>query len=97
MKYRIQTVLKDTLRRFELEELSKPKQDQKPVPTITDIAEKTGYSRNAISNLANDNRTLVDLAMVGAIVTHLVAGGFTVGIQDIFQIVPDTEPTQPTE
>ena len=68
MKYRIQIVLKDTLRRWELGELSKPVNDRRAVPNLTNIADGTAYSRNAISNLANDNRVNVDLQIVAAVV-----------------------------
>jgi DNA-binding Xre family transcriptional regulator len=82
----IHVTLKDCLRRLELIELGKPAHERRPVPNVTELADAAGVSRNAMSNLVNNNRQRIDLSILEGVVQELRRRGFEVDVADLFAI-----------
>jgi DNA-binding Xre family transcriptional regulator len=70
----------------------KPAHQRRSVPTITELADTIGISRVALSNLANDNKKLLNAETLGAVLTELRRRGFKTELSDI--LTAYAEPTE---
>lgn len=68
-------------------EVAKPVEQQKPVPSLTDLAEVSGLNPSAVSKYANNRVTGLNRKVLGAIIHELRLRGFPCDVGDILRYV----------
>ena len=76
-------VLKSFLERLEELERSKPAEQRRDVPSISELASELGIHRVTLSNIANGNTQDLNLRTGGRIITALRRRGFAVDVSDL--------------
>jgi len=76
-------ILKSYLNRLDAEEKAKPKGEQRPVPTLSEIAQDIGLSRNAMSNISTNTLRQLTLKTGGKIIAAVRRRGFPMEVSDL--------------
>lgn len=76
-------VLKSFLERLEELERSRPADQRRAVPSISELAAELGIHRVTLSNIANGNTQDLNLRTGGRIMTALRKRGFIVEVADL--------------
>ena len=64
-------------------ESAKPKGEQRPVPTLSEIAQDIGLSRNAMSNISTNTLRQLTLKTGGKIIAAVRRRGFPMEVSDL--------------
>ena len=84
----IKVTLQDHLKRLEVAELSKLPNNRKKIPSLPDLAEAVGVTRQAMHNLATNRVTLVNLTILSAVLSELRRQGFPTDVSDVLVAYP---------
>ena len=76
------------LRRLRAIEGRKPENKRRNVPTMTELAEVAGVSRNSLSRIVRGRTKSLNLEIAGAIMTEMWRRGFLVEPNDLLSFEP---------
>lgn len=81
--------LKSYLASLEEEERTKPSQDRRRIPTITDLAKHIGISRIQMQRIASGNISSLKLDVADRIITEMRKQGFPMDVGDLIGYRPE--------
>lgn len=76
-------VLKDYLTQLTTLESRTPREKQRDVPTISELADSIGVHRVTLSNIANNKTTSLNLGLAGKIIEEMNRRGFPMTETDL--------------
>jgi DNA-binding Xre family transcriptional regulator len=83
--------LKEHLTALEKAENDKPPLHRRHVPTIPELAEAAGMSRQALYNIINGQIKQINLETLASIIDALTIRGFSVDVPDLIKTYPKSE------
>jgi DNA-binding Xre family transcriptional regulator len=86
----VHITLDDHLKRLEVAELAKLPNERNFVPTITELAEVAGITRQAMHNFATNRVKLVNLEVLSVVISELRRRGFSVEVSDLLIAYPSS-------
>lgn len=86
----VQVTVDDYLKKLEVVELGKLPNERNPVPTIADLAEAAGMTRQAMHNFATNRVKLVNLEVLSIIISEIRRRGFPAEISDLLTAYPSS-------
>lgn len=87
----IRVTLSRYLDRLRAEEEAKPRAEQRVVPTIPEIAEAVGTTRQGLHRMESDESKLANLITLTSVYHQLRAWGYDVQVGDLIGFVTEDE------
>jgi DNA-binding phage protein len=84
----VQMTLTDHLKRLDVAEFSKPLGERRPIPTIAELAEAAGMSRQGMYKLASNRVASVRFEVLASIMMELRQRGFPTDVSDLITAYP---------
>jgi DNA-binding Xre family transcriptional regulator len=84
----VQITLEDHLKRLEVAELAKLPNERRRVPTVPELADAAGITRQAMHKFATNRVKLVNLEVLSAVLSELRRRGFPADVSDILTAYP---------
>lgn len=82
----LKVTIKEYLDKLQEEESGKPGWQRRTIPTISQLSEDLGISRDGLSRLFNNRRVRVNLQHLALIVAELRRYGFSTQLADILSL-----------
>ncbi|MGB0389796.1 MAG: hypothetical protein ACPGWR_33665 [Ardenticatenaceae bacterium] len=87
----IRVVLNEYLKQLNGVEAAKLPSQRRTVPTLSELAKITGQHRVTLTNLANNNIKLLNLATLSIVLNELRRRGFETSVSDLLTAYPVAE------
>lgn len=70
-------------------ESTKPKDDRRSVPSVSELAKVAGIGRSGLTRIANNQISSLNRKVLGSVITELRRRGFDTQVSDILVYVDD--------
>lgn len=83
--------LKSYLADLERDELAKPKEQRREIPTLADLADTVGMHRISFYRIANNQVGKLDLGIANQVIEEMRRRGFPMEVDDLLVYVPSQQ------
>lgn len=80
--------IKEHLARLEAQETQRPPNQRRPVPSMAELAEAAGITRQGMYNFASGSVKMVNLEILSAVINELLRRGFPADVSDLLTAYP---------
>lgn len=86
----VTVTLREHIAKLEAEEAQKPPAQRRSVPTLSELAEAAGITRQGMYNIAGGNIKMVNLEILSAVINEFRRRGFSADVSDLLTAYPQS-------